>query len=161
MSIHEDLVRACKLEQKQVHDTYEKAVKTQSVLIWHPQDDIQKISGLEGQFFWPEGPLPVGFISFKFDPNSVDPDGVAGLGTYTLARAGITVEQGDFRAVANNPLFGYAAIELMPQNSSYHRVFVILGMLTDDKWVIYSMELEKMGPHGQLFPPPFWASRLH
>jgi hypothetical protein len=80
------------------------------------------------------------------------------FGTYTLARAGITVEQGDFYSVPNNPLIGYAAIALTPQGGSDSRVYVVQDMTTDDKWFIYNMRLEKVGPEGPV-PPEFWAVR--
>ena len=155
-SPHEDFIRASKLETKQVEqvlDTYEKAVKTQCTAGWHNFNDIQAMTGLEGQFLWTENPLAPAIISFKFDPN-----GVGSFGTYTLARAGITAEQGDFRSVPNNPLIGFAAITLMPQGGSDLRAYVVEGMITDDKCRISIMSLEKMGPQGPL-PSPFWVVR--
>jgi hypothetical protein len=115
---------------KQVRDTYEKAVKTLSagVAIWHSPNDIQTMTGLEGQFLWTEELQAPVIISFKFDPNRV-----GSFGTYTLARAGITVEQGDFYSVPSNLLIGYAAIALTPQGGSDPRVYVVQGMMTDDK----------------------------
>jgi hypothetical protein len=154
-SPHEDFIRASRLEAKQVEqvlDTYEKAVKAQCTAGWHNFNDIQTMTGLEGQFLWTENLLAPAIISFKFDPN-----GVGSFGTYTLARAGITAEQGDFRSVPNNPAIGFAAITLMPQGGDL-RAYVVEGMMTDDKCRISNMSLEKIGPQGPL-PPPFWVVR--
>ena len=153
----EDFIRASKLETKQVEQvlgTYEKAVKAQCTAGWHNFNDIQTLTGLEGRFLWTENLPATAFISFKFDPNEV-----GSSGTYTLARAGSTVEQGDFHSVPNNPLIGFAAITLTPQGGSDPRAYVVEGMLTDDKCQINNMSLEKMGPQGPL-PPPFWAVRI-
>ena len=156
MSTHEDLIRASKLETKQVEqvcDTYEKAVKTPSadVTSWHSVNDIQTMTGLEGQFLWTEDPLAPAIISFKFAPNSVD------SGTYTLAKAGITVEQGRFYSVPYYPL-GIASIAFQPQGSDDARNYYIQGMTTDTNWFIYNMLLQKVGPEGPV-PPEFWAVR--
>jgi hypothetical protein len=157
MSPHEDLIRACKLDKKQVEqvrDTYEKAVKTLIAggNIWHPYNDIETMTGLEGQFLWTEDLLAPAIISFTFDPNNV-----GSSGTYTLAKAGITVEQGAFSCFPNNPMIGWAGIVLTPQGGS-GRPYVVDGMTTDDKWFIYNMLLEKMGSEGPV-PPGFWAVR--
>jgi hypothetical protein len=154
----EDVIRACELETRQVEqvrDTYKKAVKERAARTfgWHSANDIQKVTGLEGRFLWTEDLLAPATIRFKFDPTQV-----GSVGTYTLVRAGITVEQADFFSVPNNPLIGFAAIVLTPQGGSNQRGFVIQGMMADNNWFIYNMSLEKIGPQG-LVPPEFWVVR--
>ncbi len=158
MSSPEDVIRVCKLDPgqvEQVRGTYKKAVKETAARAfgWHAAGDIQKVTGLEGRFLWTEDLLSPATISFKFDPTQV-----GSVGAYTLARAGMTVEQGSFFSVPNNPLIGFAAIALTPQGGSNQRAFVIEGMMTDDNWFIYNMSLEKIGPGGPA-PPEFWAVR--
>jgi hypothetical protein len=142
-SPHEDFIRAYKLETKQVEqvlDTYKKAVKAICPGAWHDFNDIRSMTGLEGRFLWTEDPLAPAVISFKFDPN-----GDYSFGTYTLARAGVTVEKGNFYSVPNNPLIGYAVIGLTPQGGSA-RVYVVEGMRTDDDIISTSFVLRSWAP---------------
>jgi len=157
MSAHEDLIRASKLDTKQVkrlRDAHEKAVQAPSAggFTWHGANDIQTMIGLGGQFLWPENPQAPATISFTIVNSG--PQGTAD-GTYTSATlAGVTVEQGSFHAIPNNPLIGYALIQLTPQGAD-GRGYLVEGMLTDDNSTIFNMELENVGS-GQTF----WAVRM-
>ena len=139
MSAVEDLIRAGKLETTQIerlHGSYQKALETPRAagFTWHGLTDIQKMTGLGGQFLWPENPQAPATVSFTIVTS--DPQGVA-IGTYTMATLeGVTVEQGNFNAVPNNPLIGYAFIALTPQGANA-RGYIVEGMLTDDNWKIF------------------------
>src|SRR5271157_244968 len=155
MSTHEEFIRACKLDTKQagrLRDTYEKAVQAPSAggYIWHGLNDIQTMAGLGGQFLWtenPQAPATITFTVVNGPPGTSD-------GTYTLATlAGVTVEQGNFEAIPNNPMIGYALIRLTPQEADV-RVYDVEGMLTDNSTII-NMELENVSSQ-----QTFWAVRM-
>jgi hypothetical protein len=121
---------------------------------WHGPTDIQTLSGLEGQFLWPEDFFNIRTIAFTFDP-----DKIGFQGSYQLAAGLSIVEQGVFHSVPNNPAIGFAAVTLVPQGGSSPRSFVVSGMFTDNEWKIYVALLNKLGPNGPL-QPPFSAVRI-
>jgi hypothetical protein len=157
MSAAEDLIRTSKLDTKQVErlrNTYQRALETPSAagFIWHGPGDIKTMAGLGGRFLWPENPLAPVTVSFTV-VNVVDG---SSNGTYTLAPlAGGIVEQGNFNAIPNNPLIGFAGISLTPQGANEGRGYIVEGMLTDDNGTIINMQLKNTTSQQE-----FWAVRI-
>ncbi|HEU0204880.1 MAG TPA: hypothetical protein VFR86_31090 [Burkholderiaceae bacterium] len=121
---------------------------------WHGPTDIQTLTGLEGQFLWPEDFFSVRTITFTFDA-----DKVGFQGTYKLAAGLSVVEQGVFYSVPNNPAIGFAAVSLAPQGGQQPRSFIVSGMFTDNNWKIYVGLFNRLGAEGPE-QPPFSAVRI-
>jgi hypothetical protein len=142
------VLRECKLESSAVnrlHQEYKKTVKEAGAAGWHGFDDIQTLIGLEGTYLWSEDPFKLAHISFKFDAGNE-----GSQGTYKITSN--TVEQDSFVSVPNNPLIGWAFINLLSNNKP-SRVFTVAGMMTDDQWRIIILLLNKIGPEGPILPP--------
>jgi len=121
---------------------------------WHGPTDIQTLTGLEGQFLWPEDFFSVRTLTLTFDA-----DKVGFQGTYQLAAAMSVVEEGVFHCVPNNPAIGFAAITLVPGSGEPPRSWIVSGMFTDNGWKVYVALLNKLGPDGPE-QPPFSAVRI-
>ncbi len=92
---------------------------------FHAFDDIDTLVGLAGTYTWPEVPGLTRRITFVFDT-----DKVGFQGQYTIRTGLLSVEQGIFFCVPNNPAIGFAALGLQPQADPF-RAWVISGMFTD------------------------------
>jgi len=160
MSAQEDLIRAGKLDAKQVEKlrgSYQKALETPPVLIWRNSGDVTTMAGLGGTFSWPENPqAPVGTVSFTVtssDPPQPDGDGNS-AGTYTSTSDPPGVGQGNFSGLAFSIVIA-PAILLIPQGSNEGRLYYVQGMLTDENWTIYTMHLLNVDSQQD-----FWAARM-
>ena len=121
---------------------------------WHGPNDIQTLTGLEGQFLWPEDFFSVRVIAFAFDSDKI------GLqGSYKLSSGLSVVEEGMFHSVPNNPAMGFAAVTLAPRSGEPPRTSIVSGLFSDATWKIYTMLLNKLGPEGPM-QPPFSAVRI-
>jgi len=121
---------------------------------WHGPTDIQTLSGLEGQFLWPEDFFSIRVITFTFDP-----DKIGFQGNYKLVTGLAVVEQGVFHSVPNNPAIGFAVVSLLPMSGEPPRTSIVSGIFTDNSWKIYTALLNKLGPDGPM-QPPFSAVRV-
>lgn len=136
-----------------LRDQYERSAQLLGAG-WHGPTDIQTLTGLAGQFLWPEDFFSVQVITFTFDA-----DKVGFQGTYKLQAGLSLVEQGVFHSVPNNPAIGFAAVTLVPQGGEPPRTSMVSGMFTDATWKIYTALLNKLGPEGPM-QPPFSAVRV-
>jgi hypothetical protein len=119
---------------------------------WHGPTDIVTLVGLAGEYFWSEDWVRPAKIGFTFDAGKE-----GSQGTYRLTTA-LSLEEGVFYCVPNNPAIGWAFISLV-SNAGAARHFTVAGMMTDSAWKISVLMLNKMGPDGPV-NPPFSALRM-
>lgn len=119
---------------------------------WHGPTDIVTLVGLAGEYFWSEDWVRPAKIGFAFDAGKE-----GSQGTYKLTTA-LSLEEGVFYCVPNNPAIGWAFISLV-SNGGAARHFTVAGMMTDSAWKISVLMLNKMGPDGPV-NPPFSALRI-
>ena len=152
----DDLLKAARLDPQTVehsHRVWQRHLddlRSGAIAGWHGFDDIVTLDGLAGDYFWPEHLLHPAKMTFTFDP------GMEGSrGRYRLATL-LSIDEGAFYCVPNNPVIGWAIIGLA---GSTPRSFVVDGMLTDGSWKVEALLLNKLGLTGPA-KPPFAALRV-
>ncbi|HET9645145.1 MAG TPA: hypothetical protein VFP68_17725 [Burkholderiaceae bacterium] len=152
----DSLLKAAQLDAQigqQAYQAWQRYADVQSgALGWHGADDIVTLNGLAGEYSWSEAWLQPGKISFTFDPGKE-----GSQGTYRSSTL-LSSEEGVFYCVPNNPAIGWASISLL-KDGTHPRHFIVEGMMTDGKWKIGMIMLNKLGPNGPV-NPPFPALRL-
>lgn len=124
------------------------ALSAWSAFGWRGPNDIDDLSGLAGTFWWPESMLPWATIRFDFDAGGTGVDG-----DYTIATGWMTVEQGRFWVVPNNPAIGWAGLSLTPATGGAARSFVFTGLLTGAGGRIWMAVLDRMSATGPAGAP--------
>lgn len=159
--IAERILRDSKLDAgavEQSHRSFKKQIeqkdKAPSPAGWHGANDIVTLEGLAGDYLWTADPLQPGQMRFRFDPGHV-----GNQGTYRLVK-GLSIEEGVFSCVPNNPAIGWAFIVLAPNGGGQPQAYTVAGMLTDASWKIWILQLNKLGPNGPI-EPPFSVVRMH
>ncbi len=155
----EQILRDCKLEPamaSELNQQYQKFAQQKALgdAGWHGADDIKSLTGLEGTFLWLENMLAPSQINFKFDPGHIGEKG-----TYKITSLQVTLEEGTFISIPNNPAIGWAFISLAPNVNPTSRTFTVAGMMTDQNLKIFIILLNKLGPNGPILPP-FSAVRI-